>query len=194
MLNDDRERLPKAAVGLILSAVLVISIMGSRYSDATTKTGEMPRPTETISLKNQEQPNEDVSQDGKLIYLRWGEDREDDSTPPIEWPKPLGVRSRLLATIGLTTDSQPQQVEIRVWRRIRPNGKPIGRPLLMQCGAVPKSSDECIVTPVARFPQPKWEIHLGSEWNDAHHAFVAVYVLWDSKHEASWIHRLDLED
>lgn len=137
---------------------------------------------------------ETLFQTGRAIYSTWDGEEFDRSRPPIYWPKALEVSGSSTYAIDLPTQDAPFLAQVRAWERLRPNGKPKGKPEISECGPPTTSgtASGCTLTPSLVGGSLGWRINFDLQRSTGPY-YLAISASWDEG-QVAWINHLVLSE
>lgn len=179
-INAEVEEMRKITVCLLVAAAL---IGGTGYA----KPNAPGAPEAQLSATSGDQV---LSQVSRVLVSTWGGEDYDASFPPIHWPRVLRAPVDSDLSVVIATSRMPEQVEVRIWRRLKKNGVPEGKPILHDCTMIPLPQSRCLLSPVVFFSGAAWKVSFPISRSG--HAFIATLANW-SDAQVVWINHLKLE-
>ncbi len=121
-------------------------------------------------------------QGSKVIFSTWDGEEYDNSFPPVEWGRAMRTPGTEL-TITIHTAEPPEAVELRLWKRLRPNGIPKGKRHDIYCyiGAPP---GECALRPSVSTSGVAWNVDFEPPWRGR--TYIATSATW-AQAQVTWI-------
>jgi hypothetical protein len=121
-----------------------------------------------------------AAQAGKVIYWSGPSGKVDNSRQPIRWPRPIKIGSGERLEITVDEVSQPDSVELSIWRDIRKNGIPRGRVAHSQCFTDPANPTACQLSPdLTEDGSPGWGVTLENSGSHAE-LYIAANLTWEA--------------
>lgn len=157
-----------------------VFLFGVVASSASARTHDAPKaPPAGLSATTEGRLDWQMS---KVIFSTWDGEEYDNSFPPIEWPRAMRTRGTEL-TVTIHTAELPEAVELRLWRKLRPNGIPKGKPRLIKCylDAFP---DECALRPSISTYGVAWSVAFEPPWRGR--TYLATLANWPQA-QVAWI-------
>lgn len=131
-----------------------------------------------------------VTQDSKLIFSSWQGEEYDDSYPPVIWPRAVRVAKTSEASFVVHSPGPPDRVEIRIWKRLRPNGIPKGPRRTLNCVSGDLAGD-CQFSPTLAGQGIAWKVAFDVPDVEGH-TYISVMASWEDS-QVAWINHAILQ-
>jgi hypothetical protein len=126
-----------------------------------------------------------------LLFSTWNGEEIDRSFPPVRWPRSQQVPAGSEFSLTIATSQAPNEVEVRVWKKLRPNGIPKGRPQLHVCTLVAPAESGCSFRPEPTTSGIQWRVTFPIDRTG--HEYIATLANWPDS-QVVWINHLKIKE